>query len=409
MDYDILIAGAGPAGLCFARALAGTPLRLGIVEAQPEATLADPPYDGREIALTHHSARILRELGLWDRFGPEEVSPLRDACVLNGPGRAALRIDHRDSRKDQLGYLISNHVIRRKAYEAVRGQEGLELRAATRVSGVRTRPEHVEVRLAGAEVLTARLLVAADSRFSESRRAVGIPASMRDFGKTMLVCRMEHEKPHEHVAVEWFGYGQTVALLPLLGNACSVVLTLPDQEIRELLALEPEAFATGIEERVQGRLGKMRLASDRHPYPLVGVYPSRLVAHRFAAIGDAAVGMHPVTAHGFNFGLRGLDTLAGEIRAALAAGRDFAAPAPLARYERTHQGATRPLYLATQAIVTLFTNDAAPVRMVRDLLLRTVDRVAPFKKLIANSLTEEHEADRAHPRVAPGAAPHGAP
>ena len=30
-------------------------------------------------------------------------------------------------------------------------------------------------------------------------------------------------------------------------------------------------------------------------------YANTFVKHRFALIGDAAVGMHPVTAHGFNF------------------------------------------------------------------------------------------------------------
>ena len=32
MDYDILIVGAGPAGLCLARALSGKGLRIGITD-----------------------------------------------------------------------------------------------------------------------------------------------------------------------------------------------------------------------------------------------------------------------------------------------------------------------------------------------------------------------------------------
>jgi 2-polyprenyl-6-methoxyphenol hydroxylase-like FAD-dependent oxidoreductase len=55
--------------------------------------------------------------------------------------------------------------------------------------------------------IEAQLLVAADSRFSEKRRAMGISASMHDFGKTMLVCVMAHTIAHQHVAWEWFDYG----------------------------------------------------------------------------------------------------------------------------------------------------------------------------------------------------------
>ena len=61
---DIVIVGAGPAGLCLARNLAETGLSIVLVEKQSEAQLADPDYDGRETALTHSSRRILIELVL---------------------------------------------------------------------------------------------------------------------------------------------------------------------------------------------------------------------------------------------------------------------------------------------------------------------------------------------------------
>jgi ubiquinone biosynthesis UbiH/UbiF/VisC/COQ6 family hydroxylase len=392
MDYDILVAGAGPAGLCLARALEPSGLTIGVLEVQEEPALSAPAYDGREIALTHLSAQLLRRYGVWDRFAANEISTLRDARVMDGSGRTAMDLHHRDSGKSELGYLVSNHVIRRAAWDATRGQERLTLRTGARVTGVQVDATSARVRLASGEQLESRLLVAADSRFSESRRAVGIPATMRDYGKTMLVCRMEHEASHDEVAVEWFGYGQTVALLPLQGRRCSVVLTLPDQLIRALVALPEAEFEREIERRLDRRLGAMRLDSGRYPYPLVGVYPSRLVASRFAAIGDAAVGMHPVTAHGFNFGLRGIDTLVREISACLRAGRDFAGEAPLARYERAHRAATRPLYLATQAIVALYTNDSPPAKIVRELLLRFGSRLAPFRKAIVSTLAEERPA-----------------
>ena len=44
---------------------------------------------------------------------------------------------------------------------------------------------------------------------------MGIAAHMHDFGKNMLVCAMTFEKPHHFAAWEWFGYGQTLALLPM--------------------------------------------------------------------------------------------------------------------------------------------------------------------------------------------------
>ncbi len=59
MTYDIIIVGAGPAGLSFARSLASTGLRIGLIEKQSEEQLAAPEFDGRDIAQTHLSVRIL--------------------------------------------------------------------------------------------------------------------------------------------------------------------------------------------------------------------------------------------------------------------------------------------------------------------------------------------------------------
>ena len=68
MTYDIIIVGAGPAGLSFARSLANSGLRIALVEKQTKQQLAEPEFDGRDIALTHLSVRILKELGIWPRF-----------------------------------------------------------------------------------------------------------------------------------------------------------------------------------------------------------------------------------------------------------------------------------------------------------------------------------------------------
>jgi ubiquinone biosynthesis UbiH/UbiF/VisC/COQ6 family hydroxylase len=399
-ETDIIICGAGPAGLCLARALSGRGLRITVVEQLPESTLADPPFDGREIALTQLSARLMRELGLWQRIAPQALSPLRDARVMNGPSPFAMTIGHELSQGSELGWLVSNHLIRRAAFEAVQESisqaQDIRLLCGEKVASVRSDAQAAYVSLVSGATLQGRLVVAADSRFSETRRAMGIGADMHDFGKTMLVCCMTHEQPHHHAAWEWFGYGQTLALLPMNPDPVtnefrsSVVLTLPSTGIAPLMDLAPDEFGLEMQNRFSHRLGRMTLVSTRHSYPLVGVYPHRFVAQRFVTVGDAAVGMHPVTAHGFNFGLRGVDTLARAIHSAQATGKDIASPRLLEAYERTHRWATRPLYLATQLVSTLYTTDSPPARLLRDAALRLGDALLPFKRAIAATLSGNH-------------------
>lgn len=397
MDHDVLIAGAGPAGLCLARALSGCGLRIGLVEPQPEATLADPPFDGREIALTQHSARILRTLGVWDQLGSANLSPLRDARIFDGPSPDALVISHARTRHGELGWLVSNHLIRRAAWSAVqdaRARNGdIELYSRQRVATARSDTTQAQIQLDDGRALSARLLIAADSRFSPTRRAMGIAADQHDFGRNMLVCVMTHAQPHDHAAWEWFDHGQTLALLPMNddpetgAHRSSVVVTLRAPEIERLSALPPQAFNDELTRRFANRLGAMQLASTRHVYPLVGVYPRELVAQRFACVGDAAVGMHPVTAHGFNFGLLGVERLATLVRDAHGRGADIAAPALLDRYARGHRLATQPLYLATRWIAQLYTAESPAARALRQLALRWSRHTPPFQHLVAAALT----------------------
>lgn len=113
LNTDVVIIGAGPAGLCLAKALANLGLHSVIVDRQSEQSLASPAFDGREIALTHHSIELMRELGLWAHLPHDAISPLRDARVFNGSSLFSMDICHRDTQKAELGFLVSNHLIRK--------------------------------------------------------------------------------------------------------------------------------------------------------------------------------------------------------------------------------------------------------------------------------------------------------
>ena len=401
MDFDLIIVGAGPAGLCLARALRTSGLSICLLEQQALGALQNPAFDGREIALTQHSAALLRELGIWSLLAEPTIAPLKDALVLDGGAgawQARMSISHALSPKPELGFLVANHHIRGAAFEAAmaEGPDQPVLRCAEQVNGIRSDAQGARLTLAGGATLSASLVVAADSRHSSTRRAMGISADMHDYGRTMLVCNMTHSQPHHETAWEWFDHGQTLALLPM--NPCSqtglprssVVLTLASQQLQPLMELPEAAFSEQITQRFAHRLGDMTLVSTRHAYPLVGVWARRLVAQRFAVVGDAAVGMHPVTAHGFNLGLRSIEVLSQALTRAKQLGHDLASPALLDRYQRTHQRASRGIYLATHALATLYTQEQAPARLLRQIMVRTGERFTPFKRAVAASLTGLH-------------------
>jgi ubiquinone biosynthesis UbiH/UbiF/VisC/COQ6 family hydroxylase len=387
MNVDIAIIGAGPAGLCLARALGGMNLNIAVVDPAEETALADPAPDGREIALTHASRATLERLDVWSRIDGDEISDLRDAWVFDGESTEPMRITHEDGKAEQLGWLVSNHLIRAAAWQAARETDGIEWLTGRRVESTLPGDHRRRLVLSDGEHLDARLVVAADGRFSGSRRAAGIGARMRDFGKSMLVARMALERDHQHVAWEWFGGDRTLALLPLNGLCASAVITLPHERVGQLKAMDENTFNHEVTALYRERLGNMTLIGDRHVYPLVGVWPDRLSAERFACIGDAAVGMHPVTAHGFNLGLTGVDLLVEEIGKARIRDGDIASPRRLAAYAARHRAHSLPLYTATATVVGLYTSNLPPARLLRRAILRTANHLPPFRRAIARQLT----------------------
>jgi len=393
MDYDIVIIGGGPAGLSFACSMAGLDVNILLVEKSALKSISKPKPDGREIALTHHSRKILIKLGVWALIDEAKVSLLKEAKVFDGGSDSLLNFDAKKSAIEALGYLVPNHLIRAALFERASQAENVTILNELMVDGVNTTNTGAEVSLSNGKTIKSKLVVAADSRFSEIRRKMGIPSVMKDFSKVMITTRMSHEKAHNHVALEYFNYGHTLALLPLNGNVSSFVLTVPTDKLDEMLDLDEEKFNEMASAGFDGKLGQMKQIGDRHSYPLVGVYAQKFRATRFALIGDAAVGMHPVTAHGFNLGLRGQDLLSLSISRALNNGLDIGADAVLKEFERKQINLSRLMYFGTNGIVSLFTNDDAAIKQVRKLVLKFANRFPPVKALVTQHLTESKKSN----------------
>ena len=385
---DVIIVGSGPAGLSLACALAKSGLQLAVLDRQSPDQIAKPAMDGRDIAMTHLSKTILTEMNVWQRFKPEHIHPLKEATVQDGDSPYALHFERTDDHEAPLGYLVANHRIRKALYEEVINHSNIELLLDREVSAVESSDTYARVTLSNNDRIEAPLVVAADSRFSQTRRMMGIGASMKDYGRVMIVCNIRHTTSHQNKAQECFRYGRTCAILPLGELESSIVITVPATRASELTDLHPASFSQQMQQMLDSRLGEMELISERFSYPLVGAYANRFIGKRFALVGDAAVGMHPVTAHGYNLGLRSADTLATQIIKARQAGKDIGSNWVLHNYEVRHQLLSRPLYDSTNLIVKLYTDDTPPARLLRKAAIRIGNNIVPFKKLVTHRLTQ---------------------
>lgn len=383
---DIVIIGGGPVGLSFASAMVGLDVKVLIVEKSNLASIAKPEADGREIALTHLSVKILKRLGVWDLLPKETISLIKQAKVFNGA--AADCLNFKPSNKiDALGYLLPNYQIRSALYQRISAADNISFMPDTCVYNVQNFADGAEVLLENKKRIKAKLVVAADSRFSSIRRKMGISSISKDFSKVMVITQMQHPKPHHHIALEYFDYKKTLALLPMNGNASSLVMTVPHNQAQKFMNMNDAEFNAQASSFFKNELGPMTQIGKRYSYPLVGVHAQSFIAERFALIGDAAVAMHPVTAHGFNLGLKGQDILADLVKNALSTEQDIGGKSLLSSFEKKHIHLTRLLFFSTNGIVALFTNDALLVKPLRRFALKFAENFPPIKYLITRHLT----------------------
>lgn len=392
---DVIIIGAGPIGLSMCQALKDSGLRVHLFEKQSEDAIAHPQYDGREIAITHRTKAIMKQLEQWRELYKEDIHHLKRAEVYNGESLFALGFDKpahvRGRPIETLGYLLSNSIIRQAAYDALRPEldhpSYLTAEFAQSIDKIRTTDDSAEVHLSDGRVIKSKLLIAADSRVSFARKALGISADMQDFGRTVLVFRCRHTHSNRLTAHEGFYYGKTLAVLPLGEFESSLVITIANSKLASLQALSHQALALEMQNWLNGRLGEMTVTSEIFSYPLLGVHASRFFTQRSALIGDAAVGMHPVTAHGYNLGMESVEILSQLIHKALSRGQDIGNPSLLRQYHRQHSLKTRPMYHGTNALVRLYTDDRPPAKVARHFGLRVSNLLSPVKKAITAQLT----------------------
>ncbi|MCO1336583.1 5-demethoxyubiquinol-8 5-hydroxylase UbiM [Microbulbifer sp. OS29] len=386
MESDVAIVGAGPAGLSLAVMLARKGCRAAVIERQNKTALSAPADDGREIALTHKSYRLLQALGAWQRLCPEEISPLNAAQVIDGNSPATLHFSQDGT--GPLGYIVSNSAIRRVLYETAVATDNIELICSSTVTAMKLSGGFRQLQFEKGGGVRAPLVVAADSRFSEVRRMAGIGADMCDFGRVAIVGPVRTALGHQGIAREYFRYGSTLALLPLSEEGrSSAVVTVPASLSAQVMAMSDVDFAAHVSRESASQLGVVEAFGERCCYPLVAVYAHRFSAERFALVGDAAVGMHPVTAHGFNLGLAGADALVRQLDGVNRLYNSAQLARALVRYQALHRLGSRPIYSGTNRVVDLFTDDRLPAKFLRKMVLRISDRFPPIRKAIVHQLT----------------------
>ena len=393
-DADLLIIGGGLAGLATALACAHEGLSAIVIDAAPAQARLDAGFDGRASAIAYANFRMFDRLGV----GPamrEEAQPIHSILVTDGrapdglrgggPGPTFLHFNRRelDDREEgePLGFMVENRHMRAVLLKAAAAHDAITLIAPAKAAGFQFDPAGARVTLEDGRTLAAELIIAADGAGSAAREAAKIGVTGWGYGQDGIVATVAHERPHEGVAHECFLPGGPFAILPLTENRASLVWTEPTKAAGAAIALEPELFTAEVRRRFGDFLGAIEVLEPRWRYPLGLQIADRFVAERCALVGDAARRIHPIAGQGFNLGLKDGAALSETLGDAVRVGLSIGGADVLERYESWRRFDSVTLAVATDVFTRLYSNDVAPVRLMRDLGMAAVNQVPLARRL----------------------------
>lgn len=279
-----------------------------------------------------------------------------------------------------MGFMVEDRYLRKALLDAMEAEARIDHRAGAEVVAQEAGAACVSATLASGELLSARLLVGADGRRSGVAERAGIGRTGWDYGQVALVCAIEHEKPHNGVAHQFFMPPGPLAILPLPGNRSSIVWSERVETARAIQEMGEQEYLTALRPRFGDFLGEIRLAGDRFCYPLGLSLAHSLIAPRVALAGDAGHGIHPIAGQGLNLGFRDVGALAEVLTLARRRGEDIGAADVLDRYQHWRRFDTAALALATDGFNRLFSNDIPILRAGRDLGLGLVNALPGLKR-----------------------------
>jgi len=396
LEVAACIIGAGPVGATLAATLAAAGLPTAVVDAAPLPPMELPEFDGRAYAIALTSKRLLAAAGIWERL-PEPPCPIHAIRVADGrPGEPAsplaLQWEAAEVSDEPFGFMVEARSLRVGLNARLPEMKNLKVFAPATAT-VERRAEGATVTLSTGQVITARLVAAAEGRRSPLRRQAGIRATTLDYHQIGMVGAFAHEKPHRNMALEQFLPNGPFAQLPLNGPGGFGTAAFPhasafvwaDRTViaERMLKLDDSGFGRELARRLGDHLGAIRPIGRRWSYPLSALQVERWYATRLALVGDAAHGVHPIAGQGLNLGFRDVAALAEEVIAAWNAGGDPGAASVLARYQARRRPETLLMLSGMHALERLFGNNIPPVRWARRLGIAAVDRIPPLKRAFA--------------------------
>jgi len=381
--YDLIIVGGGMVGASLACALGDTPLRIAVVESHPAKTeWPAESYDIRVSAITRATERVFRMVGAWQGMVARRVTPYSAMSVWDATGTGSIGFDAADLGEPDLGHIIENRVILAALLERMAQFDNIDLLCPAQVSALERDENAATLTLADGRTVTAALIVGADGANSWVREQAGITTTGWPYEQTAVVATIRTERHHHGVAYQRFMPEGPLAFLPMPEGLSSIVWSTTPERSAELIELDEQTFLAELQLAFGDKLGAMESTGPRGAFPLLLRHANRYCDERLVLVGNAAHAIHPLAGQGLNLGVSDIAALAEVVLETRRNGGDIGELAVLRRYERWRKADNVAVMAAMDGFKRLFSNDIAPLKLLRNLGLSLTDHSGPVKNMM---------------------------
>ncbi|MFN2333441.1 MAG: FAD-dependent monooxygenase [Wenzhouxiangellaceae bacterium] len=359
--HDIVIAGGGMAGASLAVGLARAGFDVAVIEAVARDADHQPSYDDRTLVLNRASLNILQRLGI---LTPSlQRRPIRNIEITRAGGFGHVRLRAAEHSVDHFGAVAVARELGNRLLECLREANRMTEYCPQRLETFYHEQDHVIIRLGSGRQLQARLLVAADGTGSNVREAAGIVSTLHDYRQSAMIFNVLAQPPSADTAFERFTPRGPLALLPQPEGRYGVVWIDASDAIEQAMAWPDDELLAQLSRRAPAGFHGFEHAGRRARYPLKLLRTEVPVGQRVVAIGNAANTVHPVSAQGFNLGLRDVAGLIEVLDPQSARVDDPGAPDRLARYLQARRDDQAATVRYTDTLARVFTNPGALFRV----------------------------------------------
>lgn len=376
---DVAIVGGGMVGGALALGLAQHGFTVTVIEpSTPPAFDASAAPDVRISAIGASSVALLKSLGVWEAMRAMRVHAYRRLETWEWES-AHVTFDAAELKLPELGYMVENNVLQLALWQALEAHQQVTLRVGAALQAIQREPTGTTLRLSDGSECAAALVIGADGANSQVRQLAGIGVQAWQYQQSCMLISVQCANDPGDSTWQQFTPTGPRAFLPLFDHWASLVWYDTPARIRQLQAMSMPQLQQEIMRHFPSRLGQVT-PLNAGAFPLTRRHAMQYVQPGLALVGDAAHTIHPLAGQGVNLGYRDVDALLDVLAEAKSHGETWAGLSVLECYQARRRADNLMMQSGMDLFYAGFSNDLAPVRVLRNIGLMAAARAGVVKR-----------------------------